>query len=146
MSDHSRELERVTASLTRIQGPRRKRIVVVNDRDDSLLLLKTVLKPAYDVEAFLFGSDALADILANPPDLVITDWARPEEIDGRELIDRLRCMKPEIPILLVSGYVDFLGHPPGVTACLSLPDSPQRLSQIVRELIGGPAVSSFAKA
>ena len=139
MIDRPKELERVTASLTSVLHPRRRRIVVVNDRDDSLLLLKTLLQPAYDVDAFLFGSEALAAISANPPDLVITDWARPEEIDGRELVERLRRVKPELPVLLVSGYVDILPHPPGVAACLSLPYSPQRLSQVVRELIGGPA-------
>ncbi len=138
MIDRRNELERVTTSLPRVLHPRRKRIVVVNDRDDSLLLLKTLLQPAYDVDAFLFGSEALAAISANPPDLVITDWARPEEIDGRELVERLQRMKPELPVLLISGYVDILGHPAGVAACLSLPYSPQRLSRVVRELIGGP--------
>ena len=138
MIDRGKELESITATLTRVPHPRRKRIVVVNDRDDSLLLLKTLLQPAYDVDAFLFGSEALAAISANPPDLVITDWARPEEIDGRELVERLQRLQPDLPVLLVSGYVDILGRPAGVAACLSLPYSPQRLSQVVRELIGGP--------
>jgi CheY-like chemotaxis protein len=138
MIDRPKELEPITASLTSVLHNRRKRIVVVNDRDESLLLLKTHLQPAYDVDAFLFGWEALAAISENPPDLVITDWARPEEIDGRELVERLRRMKPELPVLLVSGYVDILGQPAGVAACLSLPYSPQRLSQVVHELIGGP--------
>src|SRR5262245_23668711 len=121
MTDRRNELELITESLTSALRPRRKRIVVVNDREDSLLLLKTLLQAAYDVDAFLFGSEALTAIFANPPDLVITDWARPEEIDGRELVERLRQTRPELPVLLVSGYVDILGHPSGVTACLSLP-------------------------
>jgi CheY-like chemotaxis protein len=138
MIDRRKELERITTSLASVLHPRRKRIVVVNDRDDSLLLLKTHLQPSYDVDAFLFGSEALAAIFDNPPDLVITDWARPEEIDGPELVERLRRTKPNLPVLLVSGYVDILGQPPGVTACLSLPYSAQRLSQVVRALIGDP--------
>jgi two-component system C4-dicarboxylate transport response regulator DctD len=139
MTGHRREPERVTASLANVLCPRRKRIVVVNDRDDTLLLLTTLLKPAYEVDAFLSGAEALAAISATPPDLVITDWARPEEIDGFELVDRLRRIQPELPVLLVSGYVDVIARPAGVTACLSLPFSARQLSRVVRELIGDPA-------
>jgi two-component system nitrogen regulation response regulator GlnG len=138
MIDRRKELECITPTLTRVPRPRRKRIVIVNDRDDSLLLLRTLLKPAYDVDAFRCGSEALAAISANPPDLVITDWARPEEIDGRELVERLHRTKPDLPVLLVSGYVDILGHPAGIAACLSLPYSAQRLAEVVRALIGDP--------
>src|SRR5438128_12581727 len=119
MTDRQKEIERVTASLANVLRPRRKRIVLVNDRDDTLLLLTTLLKPAYEVDAFLSGAKALAAISANPPDLVITDWERPEEIDGPELVERLRHMQPELPVLLVSGYVDVLARPAGLAACLS---------------------------
>jgi len=139
MTDRQKELEPVTASLANVLRARRKRIVLVNDRDDTLLLLTTLLKPAYEVDAFLSGAKALAAISANPPDLVITDWERPEEIDGPELVERLRHMQPELPVLLVSGYVDVLARPAGLAACLSVPFSARQLSQVVRGLIGDPA-------
>lgn len=139
MADPCKEPARITANLTSFLNARRKRIVIVNDRRDLLELFRYVLKPEYEVEAFLTGAEALAAIAANPPDLVITDWVRPEEIDGRELIERLRRVKPELPVLLVSGYVDALGHPAGVTSCLSLPCSAQQLSLAVHALIGDAA-------
>jgi CheY-like chemotaxis protein len=119
MTGRREELARLTVSLGLVQGcARRKRIVLVNDRGDLLDLFKLILKPTYEAEAFLTGAEAVAAITANPPDLVITDWARPEQIDGRELIERLRRVMPDLPVLLVNGYVHSLGRPSGVTSCL----------------------------
>jgi DNA-binding response OmpR family regulator len=140
MTVRSRELARPTPSLGLVLGrARRKRIVLVNDRGDLLDLFKLILKPTYEVESFLTGAEALAAIAARPPDLVITDWARPEEVDGRELVARLRRVMPDLPVLLVSGYVHSLGCPAGVTSCLPLPCNGRELSRAVHALIGGAA-------
>jgi DNA-binding response OmpR family regulator len=140
MTNRRKEPARPTASFGLVLGrARRKRIVLVNDRVDLLDLFKLILKPTYEVEAFRTGAEALAAIIANPPDLVITDWERPEEIDGRELIERLRRVMPDLPVLLVSGYVHILGRPAGVTSCLPLPCNGRELSRAVHALIDGAA-------
>jgi YesN/AraC family two-component response regulator len=38
-------------------------------------------------------------------DLVISDIVMPE-LGGRQLVERLRKIRPEVPVLLISGYTD----------------------------------------
>lgn len=41
-------------------------------------------------------------------DLVVTDFRMPD-MDGVELINRLRALRPDLPVVLISGFVDVLG-------------------------------------
>jgi len=54
------------------------------------------------------GADALEQFSQQKYDLVVTDYKMPR-MDGLELIVRLRKQAPDIPIVLVSGFVDTLG-------------------------------------
>lgn len=49
------------------------------------------------------GMEALAQIPPLKPDLVIVDLSLPD-IDGLEVVQRLRAQLPSLPILVVSGY------------------------------------------
>ena len=79
-------------------------ILVVEDNDDILLLLKMVLEfEGYQVETVDNGQDALKSIEKNQPQLVLMDIMMPE-VSGlqisRTIREQLKC--ESLPILLVS--------------------------------------------
>lgn len=52
------------------------------------------------------GREALAFMKEQPPDVIVTD-IRMKEMQGLELIERVRAQYPHMPILIISGYDDF---------------------------------------
>jgi signal transduction histidine kinase/DNA-binding NarL/FixJ family response regulator len=51
------------------------------------------------------GPDALAHLEKNAPDIVVTDYAMPG-MTGAELARRLATLRPDLPVLMISGYMD----------------------------------------
>src|ERR687886_1743055 len=83
-----------------------QRILVVDDLEDNLFLLQTILtEEGYEVDTAKNGKAALAKIEASPPDLVLLDAMMPG-MDGYEVTRRIRQNKklPFIPILLITAY------------------------------------------
>ena len=79
-------------------------ILVVEDNDDILLLLKMILEyEGYQVETVDNGQDALKSIEQNQPQLVLMDIMMPK-VSGlqiaRTIREQLHC--DSLPILLVS--------------------------------------------
>lgn len=54
------------------------------------------------------GVDALEQFANAKFDLVVTDYKMPR-MDGLELIAGLRKTQPDLPVILISGFVDALG-------------------------------------
>jgi len=79
-------------------------ILVVDDIDDNILLLNTVLKRAkYNVISATRGAEALEKISSDNPDIILLDVMMPD-IDGFEVLRRLRS-DPEhkdTPILMLT--------------------------------------------
>ncbi len=87
----------------------RVRILLVDDNANGLAARKSVLEElGYRIVTCTSGADALEQFAASKFDLVVTDYKMPR-MDGLELIGRLRKSTPDLPIVLVSGYVDTLG-------------------------------------
>jgi CheY-like chemotaxis protein len=85
------------------------RILLVDDNALGLKARKTVLEElGYKIATAANGDDALEHFARQKFDLVVTDYKMPR-MDGLELIGRLRKKVPELPIILISGYVDALG-------------------------------------
>jgi two-component system, OmpR family, response regulator CpxR len=85
------------------------RILLVDDNLNGSTARKTVLEElGHKIHVASSGADALEQFSQNKYDLVVTDYKMPR-MDGLELIVRLRKVTPEIPIVLVSGFVDALG-------------------------------------
>jgi CheY-like chemotaxis protein len=83
-----------------------RRILVVDDVADNLLLLQTVLETeGYDIDTALDGCLALAKIEASPPDLLLLDVMMPD-MSGYEVTECIRQNDklPFIPILLITAY------------------------------------------
>ncbi len=81
----------------------------MDDNANGLMARKTVLEEVgHKIVAVTSGSDALEHFAKQKFDLVVTDYKMPR-MDGLELIARLRRLAPELPIVMVSGFVDALG-------------------------------------
>ena len=84
------------------------RVLVVDDEENILSTTKDTLEEAgYDVLTASGGREALQLLNGdgNPIDAVITDLVMPE-VDGLELIERLRQQHPDLPIIAASGMAD----------------------------------------
>jgi CheY-like chemotaxis protein len=82
------------------------RILAVDDLEDNLFLLQTVLESeGYEVETATSGSDALAKISQVQPDLVLLDVMMPG-MTGIEVTQRIRKNQnlQELPVVLITAY------------------------------------------
>src|SRR5271170_2839222 len=85
------------------------RILLVDDNANGLKARKTVLEElGYGIVTASNGHDALERFTPQKFDLVVTDYKMPR-MDGIELIGHLRNLAPDVPIILISGFVDSMG-------------------------------------
>lgn len=88
---------------TRNEPSGRPRIVLADDNRDMREYVQRLLERRYDVLALSDGERALAEVLKNPPDLVLTDVMMPK-LDGFQLLHELR-QHPDtatLPIIMLS--------------------------------------------
>lgn len=81
-------------------------ILVVDDSPDNVLLVQSILEEdGYHIEVAEDGEGAIAQVEANPPQLILLDVMMPG-MDGFEVTERIRQQKalPFIPILLITAY------------------------------------------
>lgn len=104
-SQRPRTARATTASMraaTPVAG--RPRVLVVDDeasiRD---LLAKTLALAEYDVDLAPDGRTALERLRIVPYDLLITDLKMPG-VDGLAVIREARRMKPDIPVIIITGF------------------------------------------
>jgi DNA-binding NtrC family response regulator len=82
-----------------------EKILVVDDELDMLMLLKMMIEDNtdYAVETTNNPSEALKLLTDKEYDLVISDLKMPG-MDGMELLDALRGIKPDIPVIIITAY------------------------------------------
>jgi CheY-like chemotaxis protein len=84
-------------------------ILMVDDNAHGLTARRTVLEEqGYRVTTARNALEALERFRESKFDLVVTDYKMPK-MDGLELIADLRMASPEVPIILLSGFVDAMG-------------------------------------
>ncbi|MBS2035199.1 response regulator [bacterium] len=83
------------------------RLLLVEDDDQVRALTSRLLRLfGYDVQAFANGNKALSWLSEHRPcDLLITDAVMPE-MDGGRLAQSAQELRPELPVLFISGYTD----------------------------------------
>lgn len=82
------------------------RILIVDDDKEFSNLLKDVFEQAdYTVVNCSSVDEAKKKLLAEDVDLVVTDYRMPGKT-GLDLIDQLSAVAPEIPVVMVSGYLE----------------------------------------
>lgn len=127
-------------------------ILVIDDDDDVLVLISTVLKRfKHTVHALSDGRQALEIHKKEPIDLIITDILMPE-VDGIEVIRKFRREYPQLKIIAISGGgwtepQQFLAMASrlGADATFNKPFEWDKLVETVNDLLGLPAVPSDAK-
>ena len=84
----------------------RQIVLCIDDEISGLAIRKLLLEEAgYGVLAFADGETALRLFSTRPVYLVITDYAMPG-LNGAEVAKTMRCVKPHVPIVMFSGYVE----------------------------------------
>ena len=78
-------------------------LLVVDDNADMRSYLTRLLRPHWSVRTTANGAEALAAVVEQPPDLVLTDVMMPR-VDGFELLRRLRAdpATRDIPVIMLT--------------------------------------------
>lgn len=80
------------------------RVFVIDDDDVMLLSCRRILeKEGYEVETFESGAKGLGRIAEVRPQLILVDLKMPE-LDGLQVIARLRQLDPDLVIAVITGY------------------------------------------
>jgi DNA-binding NtrC family response regulator len=99
-------------------------ILLVDDEQPLVLLGEEMLaRLGYEPVGFTSSCQALTSFLANPQrfDLVLTDEVMPE-LTGIRFAAQLHLLRPELPILLMTGYSGaVLTHESGIRETLQKP-------------------------
>ena len=88
-----------------------------------------VLEAEHAEAALVFIEDNIHVI-----DLMMTDWGLPG-MNGKELADKTRTLRPALPILLASGYAENIELPAGVQM-IAKPFSIDQLRDKVKSMLG----------
>jgi CheY-like chemotaxis protein len=74
-----------------------------------MLVVRKFVSDGYRVEAFESGEECLK-AMNREPDLIILDYlfvSKEETImNGMEIYDRIRALKPDLPVIMLSGQED----------------------------------------
>ncbi|HSE49894.1 MAG TPA: response regulator [Terriglobales bacterium] len=83
----------------------KRTILCVDDNEQSLSIRKVMLETrGYRVVTCANGREALAVFERGGIDLVLSDLVMPD-LDGTELIERVKTLSPETPAILFSGKI-----------------------------------------
>ena len=85
-----------------------KKILIVDDDPAVVEILSAILRASWDtyiVDRALNGSDALAAISSERPDLVLLYLALPD-MSGLEVLKRIRGIDPSLPVIMMAGTAD----------------------------------------
>jgi CheY-like chemotaxis protein len=112
-----------------------------DDSQAPKLFLQILASAKYSVVAANSGQVALQILHEKPVDLVVLDSNMPKP-DGFEILKAIRSQRPDLKILVISGYVSGpllkASELVGDTASLSKTDVPRHLVKAVNRLLGSP--------
>ena len=122
-----------------------ERILFVDDEEVLVELGQEQLEAlGYQVTAGTSSLEALERFRARPDafDLVITDMTMPV-MTGRELARELLAVRPDIPIIMCSGFTEFINanetREAGISEFLMKPYVASRMAQVVSRVLHAPS-------
>ncbi|MGI8919481.1 MAG: response regulator [Pyrinomonadaceae bacterium] len=128
-------------SIRDMQQPAKPVILVVDDFDDTRLLLRTWLeRKGFEVIEAENGNEAVSQAETMRPNLIIMDLEMPE-LDGLAATRKIRAVKEleKVPVLAVSAYGaeqfrdDALAA--GCDEYVSTPFEPEALEKLIRSFV-----------
>lgn len=81
------------------------KVLYVDDEVDNLLLFKMNFRSNYNVVTMAFPQECINLIETEDIKVVITDYKMPI-INGMQLINKIKAVKPEVVCIILSGYVE----------------------------------------
>lgn len=122
-----------------------RQVLYVDDDEVMVIMVERLLQRAgHAVTVCRNGAQALALVHAQPDrfDLVVSDYNMPE-MSGLELATALRQLRPELPVIITSGYIaDALRQqagPAGVRALLKKENTLEELPALVKRVLAREA-------
>jgi PAS domain S-box-containing protein len=110
-------------------------VLLVEDNPDVASVSSSLLEQlGYTVRRVADAEAALREIERDNVDLVFSDIVMPGKIDGLDLARRLRQLRPDLPILLATGYSDAAAGVRGGFPILRKPYEIHQLSQAIAKL------------
>jgi putative two-component system response regulator len=81
----------------------RPTILIVDDADENLMIMESILAKEYSLKLFGNAKEAIDEAFANPPDLILLDVMMPN-IDGFEACRRLKANPKlaDIPVIFIT--------------------------------------------
>ncbi len=112
-------------------------VIVAEDDPLIAITLAEVLESCgYRVTVGRNGFDALRTDEEDPADLLVTDLRMPH-FDGVTLLNRMKERRPELPILVTTGYSEQLpAEEPGQIAVVQKPFTDDAIVRAARILLG----------
>jgi CheY-like chemotaxis protein len=121
----------------------KERVLFVDDEEMLAVMSKEMLEIlGYSVTVKISSTEALEEFRAHSTDydIVITDQTMPE-IAGIELATKLRAIRPEIPIILCTGFSNAVdekcAREAGINAFLLKPLTQKDLGIVIRKHLDG---------
>jgi PAS domain S-box-containing protein len=119
----------------------KERILFVDDEDAAITAMEKILtRLGYNTTASNSSPDAFNIFKSNPAefDLLITDMTMPN-MTGMELIREIRAIRPDIPVILCTGFSDQIDdekvEKAGVNVFLIKPVSMQDIAGAIRKVL-----------
>ena len=116
-------------------------ILIVEDEPDLLTMMAEVIQSfGYQVTRAASGPEALELVAQGAHvDLVLTDIVMPGGIGGFKLAAKVRELRPDLPIVYMSGYTGFSSDEMGpiVAPLIQKPSPPGELAEVLRKALSG---------
>ena len=112
------------------------RLLSVEDDTNLSFLIKRKLEKQgdYIVETAIDGREGLKAIAAFRPDIVVSDLEMGDGMDGNTMIERIRETKNDIPIIVLTGKMEFLKQS-GANMYLKKPFNVQQLDLNIKSML-----------
>ena len=122
-----------------MKADKNKKTILFVDDESALVKMNMIYlqRHGYNVRGTIYGSEALNWFRMTPGqfDLVITDISMPE-LSGEDIICSIRKIKPEIPIIVLSGTIGLNSRNESENIiCLDKPVEPSILLSSIRKLL-----------
>lgn len=82
--------------------------MVVDDSEDDLMIIESILSKQYNLKLFNQSKEALDFVFSTPPDLILLDVMMPN-VDGYEICKQIKSISKleDIPIIFITSKNDY---------------------------------------